>query len=373
MNLNPFKLERYFAKYEFSTQYLLCSSDCEAWTIGELLALEAGAHDAFMRQWLGYTESAGKPALRAAIADGYTQTNADQINVTNSGEEAIFWVMHCLLQAGDNLIVHTPHYQSHSEVAKGIGASVTEWLARDENAWALDLGELRKLIQPNTKAIVVNLPHNPTGWLMPHAQWRELHEIAAQHGVTIISDEVYRGSEYNPLDRLPAACDMSEHAISIGALSKPHGLPGIRIGWIATRNAKLMQIFAACKDYTTICNSAPSEFIAELALRHQDKLIARNTGLTLRNLALVDDLIQRYSARFHWHKPRASSLGFPKLLKGDVDAFCDRLVKQAGVLLLPGSAFDHTGNHFRVGLGRANLPEAVGVLERCLRGELSEE
>ena len=363
MNLNPFKLERFFAKYEFSTKYLLCSSDCEAWTIGEILALESSAHDAFMQHWLGYTESAGAPALRTAIANGYTQTNANRINITNSGEEAIFWFMHAVLGAGDHLIVHTPHYQSHSEVARGIGATITEWHARDENAWALDLDELRKLIQPNTKAIVVNLPHNPTGWLMPHAQWRELHQIADQHGVVVMSDEVYRGSEYNPLDQLAAACDMSETAVSIGALSKPHGLPGIRIGWITSRNAALMDKFAAYKDYTTICNSAPSEFIAELAIRHQDKLIARNTGLTLRNVALVDDFMQRHADRFQWHKPRASSVAFPKLLVagkdahtarlyGDVDAFCDELVTQAGVLLLPGSAFNHAGNHFRVGLGR---------------------
>ena len=319
-----------------------------------------------MQHWLGYTESAGAPTLRAALATNYTHTGANQINVTNSGEEAIFWFMHCVLVAGDNLIVHTPHYQSQSEVARGIGATITEWHARDEHAWALDLDELRRLIQPNTKAIVVNLPHNPTGWLMPHAQWRELHQIADQHGIIIMSDEVYRGSEYSPLDRLPAACDMSEHAVSIGALSKPHGLPGIRIGWIASRNVALMAKFATYKDYTTICNSAPSEFIAELAIRHQDKLIARNTGLTLRNVALVDDFMQRHAGRFQWHKPRASSLAFPKLLAGNVDAFCDELVTQAGVLLLPGSAFNVSGNHFRIGLGRANLPQALAAFEAYL-------
>ena len=194
MPLQPFKLERYFAKYEFSVKYLLCSSDCEAMTIADLLALEENTTEKFTQTWLGYTESAGAPTLRSAIATLYTSIQPEQVLVHSGAEEAIFWFMHAALQAGDHLIAHWPCYQSHIEVARSIGAEITPWVAREENGWALDLDELRRSIRPNTKAIVINTPHNPTGYLMAHDTFAEVMAIARQHGLYVLSDEVYRES-----------------------------------------------------------------------------------------------------------------------------------------------------------------------------------
>lgn len=366
MNLPPFKLERYFAKYEFNTEYLLCSSDCEAMSLAELLTLEEGAAEKFQNVWLGYTESLGSPALREEIARIYKTIQADEVLVHSGAEEAIFLFMLAALQPGDHVIVHAPHYQSLSEVAKSLGCDVSLWLAREENNWALDIHELRKLLRSKTKAIIVNTPHNPTGYLMSRKDYEILHGFANEYSLILFCDEVYRESEYDPSLRLPAACDMGAYAVSLGVTSKTYGLAGLRIGWIATKNRKIYERMAALKDYTTICNAAPSEFLAEVAIRQRHKLIERNTGIIKSNLAVMYDFFSRHADLFSWVPPQAGSMAFPKLLRGEVAEFCDTVVRNAGVLLLPGTLYDDHGNHFRVGLGRKNLPQAVARLEDFL-------
>jgi DNA-binding transcriptional MocR family regulator len=190
MNLSPFKLERYFAKYEFTTEFLLCSSDCEAMSIADLLALDAdpaGAAEKFQNVWLGYTESQGHPALRKEISKVYATIQPEEILVHTGAEEAIFLFMLATLKAGDHVIVHAPCYQSLMEVAKGVGCDVSPWLAREENKWALDLDELKRLVKPNTKVIVVNTPHNPTGYLMSQADFDSLNHFAQENNSSFSS------------------------------------------------------------------------------------------------------------------------------------------------------------------------------------------
>jgi aspartate/methionine/tyrosine aminotransferase len=146
-------------------------------------------------------------------------------------------------------------------------------------------------------------------------------------------------------------------------MSKTYGLAGLRIGWVATHNAEILQKMAALKDYTTICSSAPSEYLAELALRHRRQLADRNLAIVLHNLEILDGFFERHPNRFTWQRPPAGPIAFPQYKGGDVEAFCRRLVTQAGVLLLPGTLFDDEHNHFRIGFGRKNLPQAVAALE----------
>jgi aspartate/methionine/tyrosine aminotransferase len=188
-------------------------------------------------------------------------------------------------------------------------------------------------------------------------------EIAHSHGILLFSDEVYRESEYLAEQRLPAACDLSENAVSLGVMSKTYGLAGLRIGWVATHNTRVYETMASLKDYTTICNSAPSEFLAELALRHRERLIERNVGIIVSNLALLDRFFERHRDTFSWQRPKAGPIAYPRFLEGDIQAFCDRLVKEDGVLLLPGTVFDDRENHFRIGFGRKDTSEGLEQLE----------
>ena len=366
MQIPAFELERYFARYEFTTEFLMCTSDCESMNIHDLLQLEDGSDVRFSRTWLGYTESQGSLSLRAAICDLYETIQPEQVLVHSGAEEAVFLFMHAALQPGEHVIVHSPCYQSLAEVARSIGCEVSAWMAREENNWAPDLDELNQLLRPNTCAIVINTPHNPTGWLMSRPEFIALHQFVHKNGLLLFSDEVYRESEYSPADRLPAACDQGEYAISLGVTSKTYGLPGLRIGWVATHNREILQRMASLKDYTTICSSAPSEFLAELALRRRQALIDRNLEIIRANLELVDDLFSRHPDLFRWVRPRAGSIAFPSLLKGNVEEFCDALVREIGVLLAPGSIFGDSGNHFRLGLGRRNFPQGLAHLEEYL-------
>lgn len=377
MTLAPFKLERYFARYEFSTELLLCSSDVEGLPMRDLLAL---ADDETRALWdnlgLGYTESTGHPLLRREIAQLYARTGADQIIVTNSGEEPIYIAMRALLQAGDHVIVVWPGYQSHTEIARSMGAEITLLPVRPMSGaggalrWMIDLDELRLALRPNTRLIVSNFPHNPTGAQPTRAEFDVIAQLAASRDAYWLSDEVYRFLEYAPADRLPAAADVYERAISIGAMSKSFALAGLRIGWAASRDASFMSRLQQYKDFTTICNSAPSEILALMALRARAAVLARTLDIVRRNLALAGPFFEAHAAVFDWTPPSAGSVAFPRLRAGDVEAFADALVTRHNTLILPASVFDYPHPHFRIGLGRNNFPAALERLGRFVTADL---
>jgi aspartate/methionine/tyrosine aminotransferase len=366
MQISPFKLERYFAKYEFNVRYLLCSSDCESLSIGELLALEPNAEEVLKTQWLGYSDSPGALTLRQEVSRLYHGIQPEQILVHSGAEEAIFLFMNAALQPGDHVIVHWPCYQSLYEIARSIGCEVTFWEARLQNNWALNLDELRHSLRPNTRVVVINTPHNPTGDLMGLREFLELNRLLQERDVILFCDEVYRGLEYDAMERLPSTCEINPSAVALGVMSKTYGLAGLRIGWIATQNTPILTRMAVLKDYTTICNSAPSEYLAELALRHHKRIVERNLSIIKENLSLLVEFFTKYQDRFEWVPPRAGPIAFPSLHGEDVEQFCKELVASAGVLLLPGTTYDHPGNNFRIGFARKNMPKALAQLELFL-------
>ena len=359
MQINPFRIEQYFGKYEFTAKYLLSSSDAESRTIKELLDLEPGAHERLLEHWCGYTESPGAPWLREAIAAIYKQIKPGDVLVVAAAEEAIFVLYHALVGPGNHVIVETPCYESGLQVARSTGAQVSEWRRTFESNWAHDLSALEKLLRPDTKVIYINTPHNPTGLLMPAAVFQQVMALATSRNIIVFSDEVYRELEHDPTTRLPAACEVHEHAVSLGSMSKTYGLPGLRLGWLATRDAEIIQRCLEFKYYTTICSSAPSEFLTALALRHREVLVQRNMQIVLRNLRLLDAFIRQRQHLFEWVKPNASPIGFAHFKpQRDVFAFCENVVRGSGVLLLPGTVYDQP-RHIRFGFGRKNMAESL--------------
>ena len=365
MDVRPFRIERYYARYEFTTRYMLSSSDCQSRTIGSLLELEPDAHARLLDTWCGYTESPGAPELREAIAGLYECIDPDEVIVISCAEEGIFLLHHALLGPSDHAIVETPCYESALELARAAGATVSPWQRHYEDGWAHDLDALAHSIRSDTRVLYVNQPHNPTGTLMDRATFDRVVELARAHKIVLFSDEVYRELEHDPERRLPAACDLDEHAVSLGSISKSYGLPGLRLGWLATRDPAVREAILHLKDYTTICSSAPSEVLTALALRHRQVLLGRNLAIVASNLPLLDEFFERHADTFEWIRPVASPIGFPRVHGvDDVEEFCERLAAQ-GVLLLPGTVYDRPA-HVRVGFGRVNLPEALAVLESAL-------
>jgi aspartate/methionine/tyrosine aminotransferase len=368
MQIPVFRLERYFARYEFSSPHLLCCSDCESFSVGEILEMEPGAAGKFNDLRLGYTESTGDPALRKEIALLYDEIDPEQVLVHSGAEEAIFIFMNAVLEKGDHVIVHWPCYQSLADVADSIGCDVTKWETREENQWALDIDFLKDTIKENTKAVVINCPHNPTGYIMPGEYFSEINRLSQEHGFIIFSDEVYRYLEYDESDRVPSFCDANDKAVSLGVMSKTFGLPGLRIGWIATKNKAIYDKMACFKDYTTICNSAPGEFLSFLSLRYKEQLLNRNRKIIAGNLELLNQFFEKYRDIFNWQMPKAGPIAFPSLRGNEsAEEFCENLVRDSGVLLMPGSLYGPLYmKNFRIGFGRKNLPECIQQLELYL-------
>jgi len=366
MRLPVFQLERYLSRYEFSAPRLLCTSDCESVSIAELLALEEGATERFMSLNLGYTETQGNPELRAEIAGMYAGIGPKKILVSAGAEEAIFLCMNAMLSPGDEVVVQCPAYQSLHEIAAGIGCRIAPWTLSDANGWRPDIERLKEIVTPSTKAIVINTPHNPTGAQMTKEEFLAVRDIAEDLGIYVFSDEVYRFLEYDQVDRLPPMADIYEKGISVGVMSKSFGLAGLRIGWTAAQDADLLARMAALKDYTTICCSAPSEFLSTLALRHREEIVGRNLGIVRENLPLLDRFFDWHDDLFSWVRPTAGAIAFPRLLQGGAGAFCRDAVAEAGVLLLPSETYSYGDSHFRIGFARRDMPATLEALSHIL-------
>lgn len=366
MTLPPFRLERWFAEHEFSVEHVLGGSDVDGWPMADLLALA----DPELRTWwesltLGYTETAGHPLLREAIAELYDGIDPDDVVVTSGAEEAIYVLAHATVRPGDHVVVVTPCYQSLLELPRSLGGDVTELQLREDDDWRLTAARLKAAISPRTKLVIWNIPHNPTGMLPTADEVRELVSVATAGSATLISDEVYRFLAHDGGPKRPAAADLSRHAVSIGVMSKSFALAGLRIGWFATKDRAVRDRAIAHKDYTTICPSGPSEVLATIALREREVVLARSRDIVGGNLELLDQFLDGFDGAFSWVRPAGGSTGFPRL-HGDIpaDAFCEELLREERVLLSPGRLFGDHQNNFRVGLGRLDTLAALEKLDR---------
>ena len=368
MKIKYFKLERFFAKHEFSAKYLLSSSDCESLTQQEVLALvDEETRSLWDNLKLGYTESQGLPLLREEIAKLYKKTSIDDILVT-APEEGIFIVMNSLLDKRDHIICTYPGYQSLYEIARAIGCEVTQWFPDEKNGWRFDPEFLNNNIKSNTKLIVCNFPHNPTGYLPSKDDFKRIINIAKDSRLHIFSDEMYRFLEYNPENRLPAATDIYDKAISLFGMSKTFGMPGVRLGWVVTKDQELYNQFASYKDYLTICSSAPSEVLSLIALRSKEKIINQQLSRIKRNLKVLDEFFKIFPNLFSCVSPMAGSICFPRITfnQGSLK-FCENVIRETGIMLLPSTVYEYDDQHVRIGFGRENLPEVLTKLKKYLQ------
>jgi len=369
MNIAPFATEQYFALYEFNTPHLLSSSDCETMPVRELLDLAGLGLDGLGGLRLGYTESQGNPDLRTAVAAGYDQVSAEQVVVLTSPVEGIYLVMRTLLEPGDEVIVLTPAYDALKNMAEHVAGQVRTWeLAPAADGWQLDFEALERLVTEQAKLVVVNFPQNPTGYLPTRDELEALVDLCARRGIWLFCDEMYRGLEFGEASTLPSAADLYERAIVLAGLSKTHGLPGLRAGWLLIRDEPIRQALLNWKFYTTICPAGPTEFLALVALVAGEAIVARNKSLIRDNLALAEPFFQRWSELFTWRRPQAGSVAFAGLDVPSATDYCHNLAQTAGVLLLPGSCMGYEDRYVRFGFGRKGFGTALAHYEAYLEG-----
>ncbi|MCY4146411.1 MAG: aminotransferase class I/II-fold pyridoxal phosphate-dependent enzyme [Chloroflexi bacterium] len=372
MNYPPFEIENFFRQYEFSSPYQLSASDCEPLTLPELLEYASPARrQQFESLWLGYTESQGHPELLAAIADMHEGIEPRQaLGVVP--EEGIFLAMNALLEAGDHVVAIYPAFQSLYEIARVKGCELSYWQPRrTDDGWAFDVDELAALIRPDTRMLIINFPHNPTGCLPSHADFARIVELASARGLLLFSDEIYRFAEQDPAARLPSACEVYEKAVALGGLSKCFGAPGLRTGWLISRDERLLNECQELKSYTTICASAPGEILAVIALENWQALAARAIDIVQRNIISAKAFFGRYPDLFWVDYPRCGTISLAEL-KADmpVSEFAEAIVNEQGVMALPGNIMRFAGNYFRLGFGRRSLPQAFEPFEQFIHDRL---
>lgn len=372
MNLPEFRLESFFGVWEFKARYHLTASDAQTMEIPELLEM---ASDADRRRWgnlpLGYIPTEGTYELRHAIAQTYEAITPDDVLCFAGAQEGLYCAMHALLTADDHAIVLVPNYQSLESVPRSICA-VSGIALHAERDWTLDLDELRALLRPNTRMVAVNFPNNPTGKNVDRKTFEQIVALCRERGIYVFSDEVYRGIERDERVRLPQAADLYERALSLNVVSKAYGLPGLRVGWIACRDHDVLARMLKLKHYLSICNSAPSELLACIAVKARERILGRNRTLALDNLRKLDAFFAKHRQLFEWYTPEGGCIAYPRYLGSEgVEAFCARLVEKAGVLLLPASMYRSEllptpADRFRIGYGRRGMDEALAAFEAFL-------
>jgi len=370
MKIAPFETEHFFARYEFNTPYQLCNSDCESVSILELLALAGDSLEQFGQERLIYTESQGDRALRESIASMHSEIDPDEVVILGTPVEGIYLAARSLLDPGDEVIVLTPAYDALINMFEHVAGAphVKKWRFRPGPfGWELDLDDLRALISARTKLLVVNFPHNPTGYLPTEEFQSELVSIAAEHGFWLFCDEMYFGLEHSGTAAIPSAASLTKNAIALSGLSKTYGLPGLRCGWLIVRDRALRENIMNWKFYTSICPPVPTEYLALAALRAREQLRKKNIDRIERNLMLAEAFFSRWPGLFTWRRPLAGSTALVAYHVPSVEAVSIELAEKEGILIQPAGMLGSDDQHMRIGLGRDDFSQALDRFEDWLR------
>jgi len=370
VKITPFATEHFFAKHEFSTPYQLCNSDCETVTVDELLMMADIPVEQFGQLSLGYTESLGHPTLRKMIADTYSDADMEDVVMLGSPIEGIYLTARAALNPGDEVIVLSPAYDALINMfAHVVGeANVHKWeFVPGEGEWRLELDDLKHLITPHTKMLVVNFPHNPTGYLPSQGMMNELANMVEEHRLILFCDEIYYGLVNLGISPIKSAADITKQAIVLSGLSKTYGLPGLRTGWLVVQNEELRKDITNWKFYTSICSPAPSEFLAMAAWKAREHLRAKSIAQITQNLKLAEAFFKRWPHQFTWRKPLAGSTALVGMNVLSVTDYAVEMAEKAGVLILPAVNLGGDDQHFRMGFGRAGFGVSLGKFEEYLR------
>lgn len=369
MIISQFHLEKYFEKYEFTADYMFSCSDCDGYSMKYVLSK---ANEQEQQMWdnlhLGYTETQGSPFLRDAICKYYKNKRIDDVVVASPGELS-FITMNALLEGVENphAVVVSPAYQSLYQVLDALGCEISYWKAQEnENEWKFDIEELKKLVKPNTRLIVINFPHNPTGAYLKPSELNSIVEIARSCGAYIYSDEMYRDLIL-PQDCVPLQpiCDIYEKGISLWGMAKSFGLAGVRVGWIVSPDKWLISQILQFKPYLSMCSSAPSEILSAIVLNHREEFLTPNLVKIRKNVELFKSAIE--AGKLPWIEkfvaPIAGSVAFVKI-KCDSSAleWSEALVKAKSILTVPSEMFEYPGTYLRIGFGRENFEKVLNML-----------
>ncbi|KAL3443016.1 pyridoxal phosphate-dependent transferase [Aspergillus insuetus] len=395
VKIDPFEVDHWILTRSAGVKHNLAHSYCSAISINDLASATGDSNNETENVWssvleqpMSYGPMKGSAALRSRIADLlYSDPSAEPLSIENivttpGASLANFLVLFTLLGPGDHVVVQYPTYQQLYSLPAALGAEVSLWKAHEEDGWRLDLDELKQLIRPNTKVIVVNNPVNPTGAALSRTTLEEIVKIARQYSIIIFSDEVYYPLFHSVSPIPPSIISLGyDKVVATSSLSKAYSLAGLRVGWIASRNPSIIDLCVNSRSYALITLSQVDEHLANLALSPPtiQHLLDRNNTLSKRNLQVVQDFIDQHASTCQWVQPAAAPIGFVKFVRDgrpidDVE-FCTRLLERKSVLLVPGSKCFGDGKDFqgyvRLGFGEEteHLKAALHAVHEFLEEE----
>ena len=365
------ELATFLSGWHHATAHHLSPSECETMALADLLALaDAADRERWASLDLGYTDPGGAPWLREAAANGYDTLGAEHLVCFAGAQEALYATLRAIGGPDGHAVVVLPSYQSMETLLLSTGA-VTGVALDERHGWALDVDEVAAAMRPDTRVLAISFPNNPTGKQLERERFDALVALCRRRGIWLLSDEVYRLTERDPARRLPQAADVYERGVSLGAMSKAYGLPGLRIGWAASRDRGLLERLATVRQYLSTCSAGPSEVLATVALKAAPVILARNAAVRDANLAHLLAFLARHENLFNCRAPEGGMVCYPRYLPGNVDGFVAAMA-EAGVLLLPSRVFRSEllvlpEDHFRIGFGRRSFLAGLQVMERALR------
>jgi aspartate/methionine/tyrosine aminotransferase len=374
VRIEPFQLERWMTKFEMNVSWDIAESGIFPMSCREILALLPPEEretelNRLLDLRLGYSEACGSAELRGLLANTYENTSPHEILVTTGAIEANFLLFNELLSPGDRVVIVNPAYQQLHSVAKAIGCDVALWTLRDDGGFHFDLDDLRTLATPGTRMIVINTPHNPTGAILSKQELQEIYALAEELDAWVLSDEAYRWLDLPGSPPLaPPMRNLGQRAISTGTFSKPFGLPGLRIGWIAAPQDVVRRCWGL-RDYISLSPGKLNDALAVLAFRHRDQIVERTQQIVAENLPVASRWFAENADLVSWTPPRGGILA---LLKYHLDLpsleLANRLAEDYSVMLAPGSAFGYEG-YLRIGVGNTPAVFAEGLRQtaHCLR------
>ncbi|OQD86960.1 hypothetical protein PENANT_c006G01812 [Penicillium antarcticum] len=385
VKIEAFAVEQWMDKYETIAKYNTAETCCASISVDDLRVLsedkESNPLTELQSTKLTYGAILGSDKLRTTLANLYSaktpvQLPKDNVLITAGAIQANFLLLYTLVDPDDHVICHYPTYQQLYSVPASLGAEVSLWKSNEADGWQLDLEELKRLIRPNTKLIIINNPQNPTGAIISHETLKQLVEIAREKSIIIHADEVYRPVFHgiSPMDSKfpPSLISLGyERTVVTGSVSKAYSLAGLRVGWIASRDKSIIKSCADSRDYTTISVGQIDDAIASFALSPDciHNLLRRNIDLARINLAILENFIEDHRWACDWVKPQAGTTAFVRFNKlgkpVDDVAFCEMVLEKTGVMLVPGSLCFGGGEDFK-GYVRIGFVPETEVLEKGL-------
>ncbi len=365
--MKRFGTEDYFSQYEFTKPHQLASSDCESVSITELIKMGGGTNEEFLNLKLGYPEMPGSRLLRKEISQLYSTVNEEQVLVLGSPIEGIYLSMQALLKRNDHVVVLSPAYDALFNVAEHLSGNVSRWyLKNDGNMWSLDFDQLESVLRANTKLLVVNFPHNPTGFIPNEKDINRIIQICAKYGVQIFSDEIYYGLELEANHRFKSIADQTPKSITMSGASKGLGLPGLRFGWLIIKDPQLYDQVLSLKTYTSMCAHQANEYLGIMAVRAAPQLLVKNLMIINANLRLAEEFFKKHEAKLTWLRPFGGSISVFKLNEGSAEKFCHEMAIKFGVVLLPILHMGYEDKFVRMGFGRKSFADSLAVFDKAI-------